>query len=135
MNHQWTNKIHDGYCPPYALIPGESIPTSIPTLCNLMFCMFHFVVDTMHQMERWQVLSAGPVLSRAAHQELYVWMNLHLQGSTKSILQPWIFLPSLMQPSPSPWCSYWNNISAQIQSKRHHVRKTSLIHQSNSIAS
>ena len=41
MNHQWTINFHRGYPPPCALIPGQSIPTSLPTLCNLPFGMFN----------------------------------------------------------------------------------------------
>ena len=48
MNHQWTINLHDGYPPFYVLIPGESIPSSIPTLCNLTLTMFHFGVDFLH---------------------------------------------------------------------------------------
>ena len=48
MNHQWTINLHDGYPPACALIPGESIPTSHPTICNLWFGMFNSGVDYTH---------------------------------------------------------------------------------------
>ena len=48
MNHQWTINLHDGYHPSYVLIPGEYIPPSIPTICNLLYGMFHFGVDYPH---------------------------------------------------------------------------------------
>ena len=48
MSHQWTIRLHDGYPPFCTLIPGESIPTSIPTLCNLPFGMFSSGIDYTH---------------------------------------------------------------------------------------
>ena len=40
--------------PFYVLIPGESIPPSIPTLCNLMFSMFHFGIAFLHSTKEPQ---------------------------------------------------------------------------------
>ena len=45
MNHQWTINLHDGYPPLHVLLPEESIPPSLPTLCNLLSTMFHFGDD------------------------------------------------------------------------------------------
>ena len=51
MNHQWTVNLHDGYCPPYALMP---IPPTLLLPCNLMFSMFHFGVDYLHPNKETQ---------------------------------------------------------------------------------
>ena len=45
MNHGWTFNLHDRYILPWALIPGESIPTSHPTICILWVGMFTSGVD------------------------------------------------------------------------------------------
>ena len=54
MNHQWTINLHDGYTSSNALMPGEYIPPSIPTLRNLISTMFHFGVDFLHSKQDTQ---------------------------------------------------------------------------------
>ena len=48
MNLQWTINPHDRYPSSCTLIPGVSIPTSSPPLCNLQFAMFHSGVNYTH---------------------------------------------------------------------------------------
>ena len=45
MNHQWTINLHDGYPFFHVLLPEESVPPSIPILCNLFSTMLHFGDD------------------------------------------------------------------------------------------
>ena len=86
----------------YVLIPGESLLPSIPTLCNLTFGMFHFDVDFLNSTKESQhdLPSQAPPkeemassfswtsLSRVPHQELYVWVILHLPRLNQVISAP-----------------------------------------------
>ena len=90
MNHHWTINLHDLSPPhPYALIPGESIQTSIPILCNHWYGMFNSGVDYTHitretnpdppslDPPKGEMANSFHLthLSNAPHLELYVWMN------------------------------------------------------------
>ena len=131
MKHQWTINLHDEYCPSYVLIPVESIPPSVPTLCHLMSSMFHFGVDLLHftKEPKHDLLSLAPPKGEMASS--FSWTSLFKSPTPRTICLGVPTLANLNQVklfcetkfgatktiSFMTWCLYWSHISVHIYDK------------------